>query len=68
MALSLNGVGPGCMNPITVEQSAQISYMIMTIFITTLLIMTILITTVLKMSILITLNTADNTFNDIAYN
>ncbi len=28
IALSLNGVDPGCMNPITVEQSAQISSMI----------------------------------------
>jgi hypothetical protein len=27
MALSLNGVDPGCMDPL-VEQSAQISYMI----------------------------------------
>jgi hypothetical protein len=42
--------------------------LIMTFFIMTLIMMTLLITTLIKMTILLTLNTGENTYNNITYN
>jgi hypothetical protein len=40
---------------------------IMALFIMTLIMMTLLITTLIKMTILLTLNTCENTYNNITY-